>query len=180
MNPSIIILEGVDNAGKTTLARKLSACIPGSFNWHLTWTPRLGEAMEDYMLECFNNAIANLEQGRTIIIDRFWPSDAVYGSVFRKGPSFDHVDLINSLRHFRAIYIYCHSDEAIMNHRKDPDPDHNYTDRDMHELLSSYVRWWSLFSKDYTNRTLTHNLEEAKDRGVEYYWEFYRKLTTLD
>lgn len=81
----MIILEGMDNTGKTTLGNFLSQ----KTNLELIHSPgahQIGEQVYKWMSDCFDRDI----KGRSIIYDRFpLISEEVYGKVLRGGNLFE-------------------------------------------------------------------------------------------
>lgn len=84
MTPGIILLEGADASGKTTLARHLvdrhgarylhSTVRRDCWRWHLG-ALRLAERL--------------LKTANLIVLDRHWISEQVYGATYRGGPQYD-------------------------------------------------------------------------------------------
>lgn len=137
MRPQIIILEGADCTGKSTLMnvlQKVYAC-PA---WHMTCTPALAKAMRDYQVNAVQNAIRNLGTYKDIFIfDRLWPSEMVYGPILR--PEMDSFkETSDQIRHmmspFRVLYIFCMTPAATDLHEKNKDPSHPY-DAEVHQRV---------------------------------------------
>lgn len=99
----IILLEGADAAGKTTLARELverygaaylhSTVRKDIWRWHvgaLRYALRLADA-------------------RLVVLDRLWLSELAYGEAYRDGPAYDlgarHLDRV--LRRAAALTVLC-------------------------------------------------------------------------
>lgn len=80
MNP-IIVLEGPDGVGKTTLAKKLVEWTGGHY-MHLTY--RFKNSMFNYHTAAIEQA---MKRSRTqwVILDRWWPSETTYANAFRGG-----------------------------------------------------------------------------------------------
>lgn len=76
----IYIIEGPDGAGKTTLAEKLHKSNPGSLILHFG-TPANEEEAKNYWKVYLNTL--ECHEGETLILDRSWYSDMVYGPVMR-------------------------------------------------------------------------------------------------
>lgn len=111
---SIYILEGVDGTGKTTLAEALAAKTKGHIlhsSYDKEWN------MEQYHTDIIESAII-LAQYQPVIIDRWAPSEFVYGQVFRGGSSYDTGKLIEDFFESIQYWIYCRSDNAVENHLK--------------------------------------------------------------
>lgn len=80
----IVILEGADGTGKTTLARTLQ---------HLTGARYLrptGPRRTQLAYDLARLSLATrLAQDQLVVVDRWWLSEQVYGRVFRGGPQYD-------------------------------------------------------------------------------------------
>lgn len=77
----IIIVEGPDGAGKTTLCEQLLASIPGSTLKHFGAPATKEEALNYYKV--YVDLLKNHDRSKVLIIDRCWYSDMVYGPVMR-------------------------------------------------------------------------------------------------
>lgn len=139
MIPKLIILEGADNCGKTTLATAIAKYYRAVY-WRLTAGPGLCEhqAMSLYQSNALDNAEVNIANGLPVVIDRHWPSDAVYGPVLRDGPSTDLKRMEKRCAKMDAVYIYCYRDNATKEHAKSKDPDHPYADDVYDQVLEGY------------------------------------------
>lgn len=83
MNPGIIVLDGTDMAGKTTLANALIKKYGGHY-LHATY--RFKDRIELYHLGLLRLAIKLHEaDGKMVVMDRWWPSEMIYGDVYRNG-----------------------------------------------------------------------------------------------
>lgn len=80
----IIVLEGPDGVGKTTLAHELKTLL-GARYIHLTY--RFRDRMNLYHYAAIRLA-AHLAQNQPVIIDRWWPSEIAYAEVYRGGSKF--------------------------------------------------------------------------------------------
>lgn len=80
---SIIIIEGPDGAGKSTVVKQLLESHPGATLMHFS-NPLTDQDDRDYW-KVYTRAIANGDwKNNTLIMDRSWYSDIVYGPIFRK------------------------------------------------------------------------------------------------
>lgn len=103
----IILLEGADHSGKTTLARHLvdhhgarylhGRIFPDMWRYHVAMV-RLALRWADHQL---------------VIIDRMWLSELTYGEVFRGGPSYDVAArcLDRVLMRVGAVTVVCSPDD---------------------------------------------------------------------
>lgn len=158
-----IILEGPDNCGKTTLAKWLAKELNAVY-WKLTCSPALSEhqAMADYQANALDNIKINLNMGRTVVVDRFWPSDRVYGPVFRDHPSLPE-RYEEECRNLNANYIYCTRNNMVAEHAKAKDPAHAYPDEAFAEVVRGYEILFDELS--HTDPVFTYNLDTAISLG---------------
>jgi thymidylate kinase len=153
MHAPLIILEGPDCVGKTTLGKYLAKELDGVF-WHLTASRTLVAAMQDYQQNTLDNAKVNINEiDRAVIIDRHWPSEMIYGQVFRPETvkDFNHKHLSDQINAMNGIYILCWHDDVVIRHRKEEDPDHPYDDDSFTKVCNGY----QTFYKNY--RALNNN-----------------------
>lgn len=105
----IIIIEGNDGTGKSTLAENLANSLTGYtiiHRTHLTDMPKSELAMiyRDLLLKHTN-----------IILDRAWYSEMAYGPVFRGESciSIEDMHKLEELLHaLGGFVVYCHSENA--------------------------------------------------------------------
>lgn len=144
INPTIFILEGPDGCGKSTLASHMVEHLCGvrhqrAIKWHLTYTQKLGLAMEDYMINQTVNAVELVKCHEThVIFDRHWPSEAVYGKIMRPNMPFKH-DIVKSMFNgINLVYIFCLSPLAVIDHEYKKDPDHPYSRDLFQQIVGGY------------------------------------------
>ena len=127
----LIIVEGPDCSGKTTLAKALANGL--NYNYvHMSGAPALHSAMAEYhaaTLHSIEWTVGNV-YGSGCVMDRSWPSEHVYGRLFRPHlvSRFPFVQQIDKIKTLRGIYIMCDSEEIVGLHNKEPDPSHHYDD----------------------------------------------------
>ena len=109
----IIVLEGADGTGKSTLANILTTRTKGHI-FHCSWDKDWN--IEDYH-ESIMEAAIELSNWQTVVIDRWALSELVYGNVFRNGPSYDVRELMDQYRD-KITWVYCHNDNTVLNHIK--------------------------------------------------------------
>lgn len=100
--PGLIIIEGPDGCGKTTLANKLFQKEGGDYV-HLTYQ----ENIWDYQTKELWRAIEHCHE-RLVIVDRHWPSEQVYAKVYRNGSVMAHsaraMDRV--IRKHAGLYVF--------------------------------------------------------------------------
>lgn len=80
ISPGILILEGPDCAGKTTLARYLEK-EHGAIYLHHGWSPRYDVGRRFFA--SLRRAGRLAAEGKLVVIDRLWLSADAYGSIYR-------------------------------------------------------------------------------------------------
>lgn len=136
---SLIILEGADGTGKTTLAELLARNInnaeyyafpgrePGTlgeqiYRLHHSDVPMCQESLQLLHITAHINALRMriipwLVAGKTVVMDRFYWSTYVYGMVYGVPPSFLN-EIINLERQFWADWVV---DSCLfLMHREEP------------------------------------------------------------
>lgn len=114
----IYVLEGCDGVGKTTLAEEINKHIKGTII-HAAY--REDVVMWQYHTGLMQAAMIIAHQGDDVILDRWAPSELVYGTVFRNGPAYNIEKLIQEAISDEKIdfkWIYCRNENVIENHKK--------------------------------------------------------------
>lgn len=138
--PPLVILEGPDEVGKTTLGLFLAREFESSF-FHATAAGQLKVAMMDYQSNILDNVETSInELKRGIILDRHWPSEVVYGSVFRpENPNnFSHDAFVGRIKALGGIYVFCDHPDVIERHARNRDPLHPYEDANFRRVVEGY------------------------------------------
>lgn len=140
--PKLIIVEGPDCCGKSTLSQALAETLRAVY-WHFTSTKLLAHANTDYMVNGLENAVSNLELGRNVVFDRFWPSEHCYRPVFRPDFPFD-TRVREMCRDLDCIYIFCKDSKdmetAVNRHARHQDPEHPYDDVSYGQVYGNYLQ----------------------------------------
>jgi thymidylate kinase len=104
----VVILDGPDAAGKTTLANRLVEMNGQGSVHHLTYVKgAAGMFRLNYMT--YWTAMVHASRGSLVIIDRGWMSENIYASVYRGGSAlrFDVRGLDRALMRMGAAYVIC-------------------------------------------------------------------------
>lgn len=112
----LIIIEGADGTGKSTLARELQESTKGHLihgSWNKNWD------IPEYHQEMYAAALTLLEF-QPVIIDRWAVSEEVYANAYRGGAKYSADEWMKQHmspeRFDEAIFIYCENENAIANH----------------------------------------------------------------
>lgn len=135
----IYIVEGPDGVGKSTLANEI-AQQTGASILHCSYDKEWD--MQKYQMEMFKIA-KQLNKYKDVVIDRWAPSEFVYGNVFREGPSYDVMGYLWELDDSNIKWIYCRNDNAVENHLK-----HKENRIEMFEDMSKVVEEFHKFVED--------------------------------
>lgn len=135
----IYILEGPDGVGKTTLANEIAeqkkASVLHSY-FDKDWDIR------QHHLDMWR-AAQIISKWRPVVLDRWAPSEYVYGNVFRGAPGYDVMDLLWEFDDTNVVWIICRNDNVIENHLK------NKQERvEMFETMEGVTKGFDDFVKD--------------------------------
>lgn len=125
----IIIIEGPDGSGKTTLAKKLSKQT-GYPLVHRS-APKSDDektAMKEMYLRC-------IREGADAIFDRCWYSEMVYGPIMRDASVISYPNMYaleKRLTDHGALIIYCTGDPDVLWERCTERGEDYITDRETH------------------------------------------------
>lgn len=152
MKTPILILEGADCTGKTTLARALCKALNGAY-LRSEGYPALckPEVMSVYYRAVRNLVFENAAvQGRPVVLDRHWPSQVVYGAVLNR-PIYDYRADMDWFTGVNAVYIYCQgnnlSREWQRNHKDTTGA--QYSEEQYELLLQGYDTLFNGATLDY-------------------------------
>lgn len=114
----IFIIEGPDGAGKTTLANAIIKHTRGHYI-HLSY--RFRNKINTYHEAALRYAFRH--RNPNIVIDRWWPSEAVYSEAYRGGSKWPEMGrmLHDKARSYGVIYVICLPNsirEGVENHER--------------------------------------------------------------
>lgn len=136
----IYILEGADGCGKSTLANTIAEETKGHI-LHCSYSKDWN--IHEYHLDVFAAALS-LSKYQDVIIDRWAPSEWVYGNVFRGKESYNVFTLIEAANTKADItWIMCKNVNAVANHLKNKEKR-----EEMFESMYDVVANFSIFESD--------------------------------
>lgn len=104
----LIIVEGPDCTGKTTLCNYLMrTCLPQPVYLHATYPYEGTDDVRVYHLNLLERAI-RLSEKTLVILDRLWPSELIYGTIYRGGPQYPgyELELDKLIKQAAGIYVF--------------------------------------------------------------------------
>lgn len=141
--PKLIIVEGIDSTGKTSLCQSIAhARTPKPVLFNCTASPDMFAALHDYHLNVAKFARTNLALGHDVVLDRFWPSEITYGRLFRPDSGYEQGvgAILKSISDLDVTYVNCFSAYAMTRYFEDskPDPAHQLSRKDFETIQSAY------------------------------------------
>lgn len=107
----LIILEGADCTGKTTLAKALA--LAGFSYQHSSGNPKLLAVAEEYHMAVLESAKVCLNCGQNVVLDRHWVSEVVYAEVMGRETLYQWKKIRDELTVLPVLYVHCNSPSAI-------------------------------------------------------------------
>lgn len=141
--PTLIIVEGPDCSGKTTLAKYLAREYHAAY-FKMTRTKELRGSllMYDYMRTMQATIEWNIQNGTTVILDRCWISEFCYSLAVRIE---DHLywkaywpELHRHILSMCGLYVFCERSDVIQAHREHENSEHPYTDEQIRDIAAIY------------------------------------------
>lgn len=163
----IVLLEGPDGGGKTTLAKQLEAF---GFGYVHMSAPEPADQPLDYWFARLGHVC------RPTVVDRMHWSEDVYGSLFRGGSALSDRDrwMLEGwlIAHGTVVVLCMPSLETILeNMARDPDGMHH--DPEMARRVYEMYNWpWStelpVIKYDFTEEKIAHFLERLWRVQLKY------------
>lgn len=170
--PKLVIVEGADRTGKTTLARFLARKSGGVYLHQTHLGPsHNGSNCFRYHKNVMENVMSNIQHfDRTFILDRLWPSESIYGSVMKRDlTGYDYEYMHDMVMQCGGSYVFCHSDEAYEKVQIENKGD--YTGEQFREILMAYHN----FSAHYPEVTTLFKYHlESRGHDLDAVYEFLK------
>jgi hypothetical protein len=108
MTGSIIILEGADAAGKTTLAGCIAEAVmlKGGDFLYLHGSPWPSTVVVEHT-RMERQAIEAADNGATVVLDHFWIAEQLYGAEYRGAPAYNPGAVDTFMRSRGALLVLC-------------------------------------------------------------------------
>lgn len=173
----IIILEGPDGGGKTTLSETLRSRLQNDRMTHVVkHGPYKGVKSEDLCKIFFRSMSQALTYNDNVIMDRSWLSEPVYGQVYRKGENRVDMPRRRMLERVAlargAVVVHCQPDFEVCAKTFMSRLDDEYLDTlgqlkevyDAYEQLGQHTSL-PVINYDYTSDTLSDLFAKLDDKS---------------
>ena len=168
----IIVLEGADCTGKTTLAKALVEQYDGVYIHN-----RYHKDIWPFFMASMRWAVRESKR-RLVIIDRHWASECVYARVYRKGTTIGPVlrGIQRVLAFHGALNVVCapHPSEVVKNHKRVKETRKEMYD-DVSNIALRYHELWRGGAWEHLGNINADFVEQLSVKGVKghYNWEHY-------
>ena len=167
----IVIFDGCDNTGKTTIAQALARRLMWTY-FKYTFVDKsllandicsiVNENLERYSLQMLEALGGSYGRGVNIIIDRHYPSDYVYGRMFRNRTLESLRKIEEHLIQLRHLIVICTKDEIEVK-------DDAFVDKTQQKTANNMFRDFKNFSNANVLLldTTDENLEKQLDTIIK-------------
>ena len=142
----LIMLEGADAVGKTTLANKIRDIVGERAVIRHLGKPDPGQAWTRDAGALIRNIEEAYQDGKIVIMDRHWLGESIYGALYRNGGEYPHaaryMDML--MNRFRAIRVVCAPpvDVVVENHKKMLEQREEEYKTGMEKVAAAYLQLW--------------------------------------
>jgi hypothetical protein len=147
----LIIVEGPDCCGKTTLAEGIRDRY-GAIIIKARGDQELWPDMTAYHDDLLDEAEVALDYNH-VVLDRHWISELVYRAVinehtvttkFAREADYNFVRLQKRIADLGGLYILCRPTlSSFVRHEQKKDPNHPYSDEQYAHIVGRYLLWFS-------------------------------------
>jgi thymidylate kinase len=162
----IIIIEGPDGTGKTTLAKWIAANQDG-FYFHCDGNVPIFGAMREYMTNILDNIEWNLKYNSVIknyVFDRFWPSEWVHAPILRPHNPIDWIlDIDLRMEKLGTVYVMCACDVASRTYEQSEASQKPYTIMTYENITKGYKQL-----RDYMQKSTQMVVDYDRTKHTEH------------
>lgn len=158
----IIVVEGCDNSGKTTIALKLAKRLKGLYLKSENIPPKR-EYLAQYMGLL---AVAELYGNGIVVSDRHHAvSEPIYGSIIRGGHQLEEIAIQLALTQISA-FVYCRpSDELIIGKMPEREQMPGVL-RNARKLIEAYDQYFESTYLDFQHKVWTYDYTKNSDEAL--------------
>lgn len=175
----LIVLEGPDGAGKTTLAKNLAKYFATSREETVYLHSRYHKNQWLYDCALVRRAIIASISGKNVVMDRSWIGDNIYGRIYRDGGGIWVRQHDALLRRYGAVYAFClpPRETVIAEHKKKHAAGlekFNTVDRiydAYYDLWHGNALNWAADGMNYVEHLSTYGGWQNRDDGVLFDWQ---------
>jgi thymidylate kinase len=175
MSIGIVIVDGPDGVGKTTLINHIKKNNPNSYYMHL----RVHKDMKLWHTATARLAQKKRKEGKLVLLDRHWPSEQCYSYIYRSGPAYNPKLIYEQLKNNGTLYVWCipeDTERVKENHRINRERRHEeYPDID--DVVDYYYQHW--FSKPKRSNFLS-DLSPLRERINFIRYDLFKDGHKLD
>lgn len=146
----VVLIEGCDAAGKTTLINQLMECHPNNCYIHCAVTNDINSLHQN----AIDTALV-ASQERWVFIDRLHLSEKVYATVFRDGPSYDvdafDAEITTKVPTLKKILCIVDKETSLAKHAERKDK----------EMFDDVSRVWDMYD----------NISKTDNSWTTYNWK---------
>lgn len=136
----LVIVEGPDCSGKTTLAKKIAVKL-GMTYLHFSGHPSLHAGMTEYHASILRAVDWNIRHNdMAFVLDRCWQSELVYVPVMRPHMDgvYDYATIRKIIDPHRPATVLCMDDEIYDRYRAQVNDTHPYTPEIHAKIVDGY------------------------------------------
>lgn len=137
---TVFIVEGPDCSGKTSLCAAIARLKQAAYI-HSSGDRAFHPIMGKYHETILDVVEKNLAHGQHVVLDRFWPSELVYGTLLRPTVSdraYDYRSILRRLRGMSVVYVFCGDPGMAARHKEQQDPSHPYDEGTYTSICGEY------------------------------------------
>ncbi len=176
--PEVLVIEGCDLSGKTHLWDAVIKAFPG-LGMKITARPLNSSTEERKKIKGYYESVLSFininYQSKTIILDRFFPSEMVYSLPKRGYESMNDHDLErfeSVLKHRKHLLLYCDPTLPVLYERLETRGDDYIQKEDIEVLYKRYQKFLNKTTLNYLRLDTTLPVEQLIEQIKQYFYEY--------